>query len=757
MPELEVGYSRSEHPLRGPTSLWLNKIKLGREFKRKQFDDYADEAMAFYVGDDSGGQLWDKYISGRHGNVSRDSDGAPEVDFHFVLAKVAELVQIFGPGLYHRNPVRTVTCRRLPQIPPEVFGNPQDPRVQQMVGQLNQQQTQTYSLAKSRATLMQTYLNYTPNEYDLKKQARRAINEALIKGAGLLWTETFQHHAQGHTIIGSFYDSVDNLTIDPDAETMEECWWIARKVTEPVWKVSRDYGIDEEYLRKHGNTKSAGEMASQQTYDDLNERKPTTHTNDLLTYHKVYSKMGLGDLLGSVADEDRDTLGDFGQNVYLAVCNGIDFPLNLPSELFQEALDDPDGEAFDEAFGRVQWPIPFWIDNKWPFSALVFHEIPNNPWPMSHIRPGLPELKFNCWSTSFLATNAHHTSRLFAEVPKGAEDDVKEILQSGGGFNIIETMSVDGKPLFQFATPPKGTTVDLQNINSKIEEAFEKRTGLNEAMYAAPGGMRSAEEARLKGQTMNIRPDDMANRVEDWLSEVARKEGLATSWMLEPPDLAPVLGPGGATLWEQLITPMDPGQAAMEFDYRIEAGSARKPNKDAMIANMQSVMQAVMPILGPHAQRTGDIGSINSFIEGWCRANDIQEWEKYMLKPPPPPQPNPVEQQKMQLEQQKLQADIQKGHLDLQGKQMDLQGKQAEFQMKQVDAQGKQVSQQQNLMYDVASHQQELRQDEEVHDQELQQMADMGALKLSLDRMMARAKTTQSRNNVVENEPTTYG
>jgi hypothetical protein len=103
------------------------------------------------------------------------------------------------------------------------------------------------------------------------------------------------------------------------------------------------------------------------------------------------------------------------------------------------------------------------------------------------------------------------------------------------------------------------------------------------------------------------------------------------------------------------------------------------------------------------------------------------------------------------------QAEFQMKQVDAQGKQMDMQGKQAEFQMKQMDAQGKQVSQQQNLMYDVASHQQELRQDEEVHDQELQQMADVGALKLSLDRMMARAKTTQSRSDAVENEPTPYG
>lgn len=747
MPESETGGSRSEHPLRGPTSLWLNKIKLGRDFKRQQFDKYAEEAMAFYVGDDSDGQLWDKYISGSQGSISQDADGAPEVDFHFILAKVAELVQIFGPGLYHRNPVRTTTTRQLPQIPPEVFGNPQDPQVQQMVGQINQQQAQTRSLSNSRASLMQTYLNYTPNEYDLKKQARRAVNETLIKGMGLLWTETFQHHAQGHTIIGSFYDSVDNLTIDPDSETIEECWWVSRKVTEPVWKVAQDYGIDEEYLRKNGNTKSASEMADQQTYFDLNERRPTTHTNDLLVYHKIYSKMGLGDHLGDIAEEDRDTLGEFGQNVYLVVCKGIDFPLNLPSELFQEALDDPTGEAFEEAFSRVQWPIPFWIDNKWPFSPLVFHEIPNNPWSMSHIRPGLPELKFNCWSTSFLATNARHTSRVFAEVAKGADDDNKHSLQGGGGFTVLETMSSDGKPTFRFDSPPKGTAADLQRINAEIEQAFEKRTGLNEAMYAAPGGMRSAEEARLKGQTMNIRPDDMANRVEDWMSEIARKEGLAASWMLDPQDLAPVLGPGGAMLWERLIIPMDPGQAAMEFDYRIEAGSARKPNKDAMISNMQQVMQVLMPILGQHAQQTRDVSSINAFIEGWCRANDIQDWERYILRPPqpqPPPQPSPAEQQRMQLEQQKIQADIQKGQLDLQGKQMDLQGKQAEFQMKQADAQGKQLSQQQGLMYDAASHQQELRQDEEVHDQDLQQMADTGALRMSLDRMMAQSKLSKA-------------
>ena len=47
---------------------------------------------------------------------------------------------------------------------------------------------------KVAATLLESYLNFTPVELDLKRQARKVVNEAMIKGAGTFWTEIGRAH-----------------------------------------------------------------------------------------------------------------------------------------------------------------------------------------------------------------------------------------------------------------------------------------------------------------------------------------------------------------------------------------------------------------------------------------------------------------------------------------------------------------------------------------------------------------------------------
>lgn len=754
-----------EHPLKFACTAWGNKLALARKHKRDEFDYFADEGMAFYVGADKANTVWKKHMRGS-GDEGSGADGE-DLEFQFVLAKVAELVQIYGPNLYHRNPVRNVTARMLPQIPIDVIGNPQDPNVQQIHAQMNQQQAQVGAMAKARAQLMETYLNFTPNELDLKSHSRKAINETLIKGAGVLWTETYQSYPGSHTLVGSFYDTIDNLQVDPDAEEFDDAQWISRTYHRSVRLVAQEYGLDEEELRIHanvrsGNSQAEGAAAATNYDDNENDDIKRGKTNDQITYTKIYSRMGMGDHLSGVSDEHRGTLDDFGQNVMLVVTKGVPYPLNLPTELLERAATDP--EAFDEAFQRVQWPIPFWMDKQFPCTILAFHEIPNHVWPMAHIRPGLPELKFLNWTTSYLAQNAKHTSRLYAQTFAGEDQENKDKLTGGKGFTVIEVSQSSDmlKDVFKFQSPPNGTGADLLEINAEINDQFEKRTGLNEMAYGGLGGIRSATEAEIKKEATNVRPDDMANRVEDWMSLVSRKEALACQWLLEPEDIAPILGPAGAQMWEQLIMSADVGQLALEFDYRIEAGSARKPNKDAKIYNMQQVFQVLMPLIVPVSQETGDVSTVNAVMQAWAKANDIENAEQFMLQPPPPPQPDPAEQQRMQMEQQKMQMEMQKLQVELQKMQMELQGKsmdqqaqqmsqQMEMQIKRLDAQLKQAElamkgqeHAQGMGFDEETHDQEFRQSEETHDQEYRHEESKSALALEIMKKMGDAKAKQA-------------
>ncbi len=130
----------------------------------------------------------------------------------------------------------------------------------------------------------------------------------------------------------------------------------------------------------------------------------------------------------------------------------------------------------------------------------------------------------------------------------------------------------------------------------------------------------------------------MANRVEDAMSELARKEALAIRWHLVGADVAPIMGPVAAQFWDQLVVPSDPSEIMHQLEYRIEAGSAKKPNKDRDAANMQTAMQTLLPVFQQYMMATGDTTAINQLLADWAKSIDLPA-EKYMLKPPPPPAP----------------------------------------------------------------------------------------------------------------------
>ncbi len=81
----------------------------------------------------------------------------------FFRAKVAlssEAIRVFGPYLYQTNPHRTINVRPWAD-----------------------------DKSKQIAVIVGDYLNYTPGECDLYGHCRRAVDEAIIYGRGVAWTD----------------------------------------------------------------------------------------------------------------------------------------------------------------------------------------------------------------------------------------------------------------------------------------------------------------------------------------------------------------------------------------------------------------------------------------------------------------------------------------------------------------------------------------------------------------------------------------
>lgn len=628
--------------LRPVVSQWIEKIKLAHDHKKREFQEDADEAVRFFDGP------YDFLYSGWRDRASRGfaygvgDEELPGPGCRMTVNKVAELVQLFGPALYHRNPVRKVNPRHPPPLPLALYGDPNNPQVQMLVQQQVQQQNAMGAEDMARAVLLEHYLNYTPEAMDLKTQSRWAIDEAIIKGMGVLWSEKYTPPG-GLAMVGSFYDTVDNLYLDPDAETLEECKWIARRCVHPVWQVEQEYGLKRDSLATTGSMESYSRQAQVATDIDGDYRRKQGTSCDLMVYWKIWSKMGLGGRLTGVPSDWRDRLDGLGDFVYLVITEQLPYPLNLPPPL-ADMIGSEDPLARQQAQGmaqqKVQWPTPYWADDAWPFTQVVFHNRPRKIWPVSHIKPAMGELKFLNWAWSFLANKVRIASRDFLAIAKSAGEELKDRLKHGPDYTILEVEVLHGSidKVVQFLQHP-GFNPEIYKVIEGVTENFERRTGLTELMYGLSAKqLRSAQEANVKADAMNVRPDDMATKVEEAMTALSRKEAFAARWHLRGPDVERVFGQAGAAWWERLMVVSNPAVVLHQLEYRIEANSARKPNKSLDAENMKQAITNLFQPLFAYAQATGDTNPVNALIKDWAKSIDLDA-AGYLLRPPPPPPP----------------------------------------------------------------------------------------------------------------------
>ncbi len=495
---------------------------------------------------------------------------------------------------------------------------------------------------KARATLLKWYQDYTPTATDLKTDSREAIDECLIKGMGVLWPQLYTPPGGQMRLVASCYDSVDNLLIDGDMESRRHAKWIAKICRIPVWEFEAKYGIPTGTI-KQGSDES---FSTRDTIDDLGGAAETARrqgrTNDLITYYEVYSKMGMGPLMsGADFTNDSKELDRYGQFCYLVICKELAYPANIPPQIWGN------DQAISQA---VQWPCPEWSDDCWPFAELVFHDVPKQTWPMNHFKPAMGELKFLNWSYSFLASRMKKSARDLLVVAKSANEDMRRALLSGEDFELIQIEKSHGKSIKEIVEVLQFPEIngDMFKVIEAVTHLFEQRTGLNELAYGETSHQyRSAEEAKVKQNQLSVRPDDMRNKVEDWMTQVSRMEALAARWLLEPQrDILPIGGPLYAQWWAQYVTPADPSEVLHQIEYRVEAGSTRKPNKDKETQDANDAMQSLfqpmfqvgmqMSHLNPDALRP-----VNALVVMWAKAHDLDP-QPFLIPPPPPPPPPPL-------------------------------------------------------------------------------------------------------------------
>lgn len=626
-------------------NLWTDKIVLAKQAKKKHFSEQADRIWKFYQ-QPTHSFFYDDFFA-----TAKKTGKGPQL--RMTVNKVHEFVALMLPYLHSKVPVRTVTPRRL--IPPPALGAlfAQNPQQGQMV---SQQLMNTQMADELRSWLLQYVLNTSASgaACSLRDECRYSVTESITKGAGLVWHELVDR-PDGY-LAGSFYDTVDNLFIDPNVSLLREASFIVRKRRRAVWQVADEFGLPFETVRKYWNGYCD---TRRQEMDTVPKELIDSEEDDQETcvYYEVFSRCGLGHRFVAadhVLKGFGPALDAAGKHIYLAILPGCPYPLNLPDAAMEAGTPD------EEVFARLQWPIAFWgdLDSPWPFTMLSYYH-GETVWPISPLKAGIPYQEFLNCAYSWLMTRIRMTGRDLIVASSALTKDLKHALQYGGDQSVIEYpgATTDLKGMLEVVQFPS-VNRDAYEIINYVSQGFEKATGLTELMYGSSGATqpRSAAEVQIKQNATNIRPEDMAECVEAWQRAIAKKEGAANRLYVSPKAVSRMFGedpsqemPGYLSmLWANLVSTQDPYVAHGEVEYSVEAGSGRKKNRLKQLQDLQDASQTVLPLLMQVWQMTQDPSGINSFFREWSEAREshtvYQVPDLRMMQQPQQQQQGPPQQ-----------------------------------------------------------------------------------------------------------------
>ena len=633
-----------DNPLSALPLIWLKNINRAKKRRNEEFDADGEKALAFYDGDhdfifnkssSSSTSSSSNSISG--GKTSSENFAAP--DFKMTVNRTFEFVSIMGPMVYNQNPTVRISPRTYPEIPPEIWGNPM---VAQMMGQqMNQNKMKDQVVCQ----LLSTYLNYIPNETNMLQHARWAIDEALIKGMGALFTEVYTPTGMQTKMVRSTRVKTCHIVLDPDASCFEDIQWIAIECCHPVRQVEQDYGLPPGSLKK-GTQESTmmSSMVDLELQSKYSRNKGETY--DTLTYWKIYSKIGLGStdawLQGDAGEAFATMVGPFA---FLVVAPGVPYPLNLPPDSLAGIDTDPTSPGFAMSLefirSKFSWQVPHYLDDAWPVEFLSFYDSPGSLYPMSPLKPAFGEQYAIDWIYSMLISKLRVACRSILAVSADAPPDVLDILNNGADYQVVQ-LGKSGmleKYIQQWSFQP--FSPDIWTVLQGIEQNFGQRTGLQPMLYGAQGErqVRTAAEGNALNSNLNIRPQHMKDQVEQWLTRNSRRQALATRFHIKGQDIVPLMGQEYAALWDQFISNVSPETMVREYEYRMEAGSMRKPNPDSTTANLEQAANTMLPMLfEAMGANPANAQPLNFLMRGIMK-NRAMDWP-YDIQPPlPPPMP----------------------------------------------------------------------------------------------------------------------
>lgn len=669
----------------------LGAVQAGLVRKKEVYAKGAEECQKFILGQHQ--YLFDaKFITDQMylqiGTSPKDNKPARVPRFRISDNWVAKFLQIVTPYLTQGQVVRTVRPVKPYMPPPGSYGidppemmqmkandrafmqaNPQYLMQQQaLMQQMNMEAMGIANesvLRQSRADILTRALNYTITELGLMKQRRAIVEDALAYGFAGYITELVPMPLTDTYLVGSMAVGPNDIVWDPDAMTEADSKWLAIQCRAPAWQFSKMFNVPEEKIK--ANSKSTVSTAYHKELlvtsggqQGLNQREAP---KDEVVYWKFWSRMGTGaklkpyNMRNVVLEQLDSMLGDY---CFFIVTDAVDYPVNLSPEILEQAAAAlPEIMAQNQqlqAMGQqtidpmeiitksTSWPTPYYldVDDPWPLTTLSFHRRNGSPYPIPHFEFALSYLKFMVWCISFIADKCYRSQRDIWILDEAIAEQLKTAIEDGDDECIVKLKDLDQKTVKQFCDILSAPEIkaSIMEVYKFFETKVEQMTGLNDLMQAAMARqLRTATEAKVVSDASQLRPRDMAQRVNESDTRVSRKESLAALLHYQPSDLNAIVGAAGANAWQRLTAGQSVINLMREGDHDVIASQGNILDLDTRKEQASTLAQIVLPVLVQIGQQTGIFGPANRVLREIAEANqidpDLMQFPEFMQPPAP--------------------------------------------------------------------------------------------------------------------------
>lgn len=586
--------------------------------------------------------------------------GISQPGFMVSLNKAFELVAVIGPSLMWQNPSREIHSAE----PPDQLGFAQllgvtDPS---MLQQIQMMQQQDVAVKEVRNTLLARVMEALQRNHPggIMGDWERNTQEALVTGVGCVWQETFTDKVTGAIRVGSFFDTVDNLLIDPDARDPQwrDVRWLSRRHVDKIWEVERRFGYPPGYLHGKGTHVSAEYLAKRNA---LEPGKQIYH--DCIEWYEIWSVGGIGARVTGIDSGLGEALDQLtGDYCYLCITQGLSHPLNLPPHLLSNGSAEIIREAMRWRTANFGMPIDLWKDRRWPVEATIFYPIENTVWPMAPLGPGMGALlAMNILLVSQLQASWDRRRDIIAAYEHSA-DQVLAAMKSEDNPAVIRINAASGLPLQDvvgFIQRPE-VQGNLLEWMQYLDQAFQMATGLDDIHYGITQKQaRVTSDVTLKEKASNIRPEKMRRSIQQAVVNASTKEMWLTCMYVQGAQLVSLIGPWGAMAWDAMIHSLTFEELVDEFSVWVEAIDLERPNRDKDMADLERLAPFLLPIYQAYCPASGDSKPLNAFLHHYARAMQMRDPEDLYLgqwTPPADPAMQQMQQQMLQLDADKTAA-----------------------------------------------------------------------------------------------------